>query len=137
MRSFWIVLIFLLATVIVAVPVSAQVAIGVGPVAVIVPPSAPMMVQPVCPYGYYGAYPYSCAPYGYYGSAWFNNGIFIGAGPWYRMGWYGPGRAFYARGYWDNRMYAHPSYGYYGTGQTYGFYGYGRRAGGFRGAHRR
>ena len=38
---------------------------------------------PVCPYGYYGYYPYACAPYGYYGPAWFSGGIFIGAGPWF------------------------------------------------------
>jgi hypothetical protein len=38
---------------------------------------------PVCPYGYYPVPPYNCAPYGYYGPAWFNDGIFIGAGPWF------------------------------------------------------
>lgn len=47
--------------------------------------------QPVCPYGYYPSAPYGCAPYGYYGPEWFNNGIFIGAGPWYhgRRGFHG------------------------------------------------
>ena len=45
--------------------------IGVGPGYVAGPP--------VCPYGYYSDYPYSCAPYGYYSSTWFVNGIFIGS----------------------------------------------------------
>jgi hypothetical protein len=44
---------------------------------------------PVCAYGYYSYYPYACAPYGYYGPSWFSGGIFIGAGPWYRGGFYG------------------------------------------------
>src|SRR5580692_9804809 len=44
---------------------------------------------PVCAYGYYGYYPYACAPYGYYGPSWFSGGLFIGAGPWYRGGYYG------------------------------------------------
>jgi hypothetical protein len=39
---------------------------------------------PVCPYGYFPFRPYRCAPYGYYGPAWFPNGFFIGAGPWFR-----------------------------------------------------
>lgn len=39
--------------------------------------------EPMCPYGYYDWAPYNCAPYGYYGPEWFNNGIFIGAGPWF------------------------------------------------------
>ena len=42
---------------------------------------------PVCPYGYYAYPPYNCAPVGYYGSDWFNDGMFIGAGPWYNRGW--------------------------------------------------
>jgi hypothetical protein len=45
-------------------------------------------VAPVCPYGYYETSPYGCAPDGYYGPEWFSNGLFIGAGPWYR----GPAR---------------------------------------------
>ena len=40
-------------------------------------------VEPGCPYGYYETPPYGCAPDGYYGPEWFNNGVFIGAGPWY------------------------------------------------------
>jgi hypothetical protein len=51
--------------------------------------------SPVCPYGYYPDYPYSCAPYGYYGPSYFVNGIFIGAGPWYH-GW---GHPFYGRSF--------------------------------------
>jgi len=54
------------------------VGIGVGPGYVAGPP--------VCAYGYYPDYPYTCAPYGYYGPTWFANGVFIGAGPWYH-GW--------------------------------------------------
>jgi len=50
---------------------------------------------PVCAYGYYPDYPYTCAPHGYYGPSWFVNGIFIGAGPWYH-GW---GHPYYGRGY--------------------------------------
>ena len=49
----------------------AQVAIEVG-------------VAPECPYGYYDVPPYACAPPEYYGPAWFVNGVFIGAGPWFR-----------------------------------------------------
>lgn len=39
--------------------------------------------EPVCPYGYYEGPPYDCAPDGYYGPEWFDNGVFLGAGPWY------------------------------------------------------
>lgn len=49
----------------------AQISVQIGP-------------APVCPYGYYAVAPYQCAPYGYYGPAWFINGAFIGAGPWFR-----------------------------------------------------
>lgn len=63
-----------------AAPSQAQIGVGVniGP-------------APVCPYGYYDYSPYQCAPYGYYGPEWFTNGVFIGAGPWYRghEGFYG------------------------------------------------
>ena len=67
-----------------------HVAIGVG---IGIPAPAPITVYgyygapPVCSYGYYAYYPYACAPHGYYGSSWFVNGIFIGAGPWYRTHW--------------------------------------------------
>lgn len=69
-----------------AAPVSFGVSIGVGP--------AYVGPAPVCPYGYYGYYPYACAPYGYYGPQWFSGGVFIGAGPWFhgfygRPGYYG------------------------------------------------
>jgi hypothetical protein len=50
---------------------AAQISVQIGP-------------PPVCPYGYYPEPPYDCAPYGYYGPTWFNGGIFIGAGPWFR-----------------------------------------------------
>ena len=39
--------------------------------------------EPMCPYGYYDYAPYRCAPFGYYGPRWFENGVFIGAGPWF------------------------------------------------------
>ena len=60
---------------------------------------------PVCPYGYYGYYPYNCAPYGYYGPEWFTGGLFLGAGPWYHgpIGGYG----------YVNRDFD-PRYGYHG-----------------------
>ena len=48
----------------------AQVAVEVG-------------VAPECPYGYYDVAPYECAPAGYYGPEWFNEGVFIGVGPWF------------------------------------------------------
>ncbi len=56
--------------------------------------AAPVYGPPVCTYGYYDYYPYACAPYGYYGPEWFSSGIFIGAGPWFRGGFYG-GRGFH------------------------------------------
>src|ERR1700741_729614 len=78
---------------------------------------------PVCTYGYYDYYPYACAPYGYYGPDWFIGGVFIGAGPWFRGGFYGHrgyyGRGFYGRGYYGR--------GYYGRG----FYGRGSYGRGF------
>ena len=63
----------------------AQVAVGVGI-------GGPVYegygyAPPVCDYGYYDYAPYACAPYGYYGPAWFNSGIFIGVGPWFRGGY--------------------------------------------------
>ena len=60
---------------------------------------------PVCPYGYYDVAPYSCAPPGYYGPEWFVNGVFIGAGPWFRG-------SHDFRGYVDNHY--HPDHGYRG-----------------------
>jgi hypothetical protein len=56
-----------------------------------------LALEPACPYGYYDAYPYSCAPYGYYGPEWFIGGVFVGAGPWF----HGP-RDF--QGHVDNRF---------------------------------
>jgi len=79
---------------------------------------------PVCPYGYYAYYPYACAPYGYYAPRWFVNGVFIGAGPWFR-GFYGPGFAFrqpwYGPRWYGYRGYYRPSaYGYYRGGYVHG-----------------
>src|SRR5271157_1788774 len=71
------------------------VGVGIGDPAYVGPP-------PVCPYGYYGYYPYACAPYGYYGPSWFSGGVFIGAGPWFH-GYYG------RRGFYERRgFYGHP-----------------------------
>ncbi len=69
---------------------SAQISVNIG-------------AAPSCPYGYFDYQPYSCAPYGYYGPSWFNGGLFIGAGPWFR----GP-RGFH--GYVDNRYDPHHGY---------------------------
>ena len=69
---------------------SAQVAVSVG-------------VEPVCPYGYYDVAPYTCAPAGYYGPEWFNDGIFVGAGPWF----HGPAEF---RGHVNNHFDPHRGY---------------------------
>ncbi|HTW75729.1 MAG TPA: DUF4124 domain-containing protein [Steroidobacteraceae bacterium] len=47
------------------------------------PVTVQMISPPACPYGYYEYPPFDCAPYGYYGPEWFQNGVFIGAGPWF------------------------------------------------------
>src|SRR5580658_4113759 len=60
---------------------------------------------PECPYGYYDVAPYACAPAGYYGPEWFNDGVFIGVGPWFHGG-----NDFH--GYVDNHF--HPDHGYKG-----------------------
>ena len=57
--------------------VNVGVGVGIGPVGIGVGVAGP----PVCAYGYYPDYPYTCAPYGYYGPSWFANGVFIGAAP--------------------------------------------------------
>lgn len=62
-------------------------------------------VAPDCPYGYYDVAPYGCAPAGYYGPEWFNDGVFIGAGPWFHGG-----ENFH--GYVNNKF--HPDHGYKG-----------------------
>ena len=78
---------------------SAQVRVGVGigigaPVAP-VPPPAYVGAEPVCTYGYYPYYPYTCAPSGYWAPNYFVDGIFIGAGPWFHgWGWH-PGPGYY------------------------------------------
>jgi len=71
---------------------SAQISIGVG-----------IGPAPICPYGYFSYPPYDCAPYGYYGPDWFNDGIFIGAGPWF----HGPAHFW---GHVDNRFDPHHGY---------------------------
>ena len=66
--------------------------VGIGPAIAPVPYA---YGPPECEYGYYSYYPYDCAPYGYYGAGWFNDGLFLGVGPWYGFGWgrgYGWGR---------------------------------------------
>ena len=76
----YFIMLALLGTCLVGAPnAKAQVAVGVGV-------GGPGYGAPVCAYGYYGYYPYACAPYGYYGPSWFNGGLFIGAGPWFRGG---------------------------------------------------
>src|ERR1700691_6713679 len=62
-------------------------------------------VAPECPYGYYDVAPYNCAPVGYYGPEWFNDGVFIGVGPWFH------GAADF-HGHVNNRL--HPEHGYKG-----------------------
>jgi hypothetical protein len=85
-----------------AAPSPAQVSLGVqiGP-------------SPVCPYGYYDFSPYNCAPYGYYGPEWFTNGVFVGAGPWFR----GP-HGFHGRV--DEHF--DPHHGYHGSYPAHGAY---------------
>ena len=56
---------------------------------------------PACAYGYYPYEPYACAPYGYYGPAYFLNGVFIGAGPWFHG--YRGGPVFVGRGFRGDR----------------------------------
>lgn len=67
--------------------------------------------EPMCPYGYFDYAPYNCAPYGYYGPEWFNDGVFIGAGPWF----HGP-RHFH--GHVDNHFDVH--HGYHGPLPAHG-----------------
>lgn len=76
--------------------------------------------EPVCPYGYYDYAPYNCAPYRYYGPEWFQNGFFIGSGPWFHSSrdWHG---------HVDNRYDPHHGYrgGYPHRGEHGKFQGYG------------
>ena len=64
-----------------AIYAQAQIAIGVQ----IGPDYGYYNPPPVCDFGYYPYYPFACAPYGYWGPDYFADGIFIGAGPWYRF----------------------------------------------------
>jgi hypothetical protein len=68
-------------------------------------------VAPDCPYGYYDVAPYGCAPAGYYGPEWFNDGIFVGAGPWF----HGPADF---HGHVNNKF--HPEHGYKGPAPKVG-----------------
>jgi hypothetical protein len=107
-------------------PAQAQVSFGVG----IGGPAYPVYGPPACEWGYYNYAPYACAPYGYYGPQWFDGGVFIGAGPWYRGGFYGRGGYGYGRGV--------GGYGYRGGYGGRGYVGGGYRgavAGGYRGGY--
>lgn len=88
---------------------------------------------PVCAYGYYPYYPYACAPYGYYGPSWFSGGVFIGAGPWFRGGFYGrPG--YWGHGYWGHDGdWDHDGHGHNWGHDGHGFDGHGEVRGGFHG----
>ena len=130
MRRFRLVLIAMLLAVPFAVTAMAQDVeedqdVGVGPALA----AAPMDYgPPVCSWGYYSYYPYSCAPYGYYGPGWFRGGLFLGVGPWYGWGW-GHG---WGRGGYGNRG----GYGVRGVAAGRGAYANGSRgsvAGGARG----
>lgn len=110
------------------------VGVGIGGPAYFGPP-------PVCPYGYYGYYPYACAPYGYYGPSWFSGGIFIGAGPWFH-GFYGrPGfwghRGFYGHGgfYDHDRFYGRPGFRPRPIARGPAYFGRGPVGGGFHGGY--
>jgi len=98
MRHFKYVLILLAFLALPAVHSQAQVAIGVQ----IGPDYGYYNAPPVCPYGYYPDYPFGCAPIGYWGPEWFADGVFIGAGPWYRWYYTHPRyyRGFYSRPYY-------------------------------------
>src|SRR5579875_900332 len=103
---------------------NAQVRVGIG-----IGIGTPVYVgpPPVCPYGYYPYRPYACAPYGYYGPEWFVNGVFIGAGPWFR-GFYGP--AFYGRRDFD---FDDPAWVYFHDHDGWRYYRDGDRWRDFRG----
>ena len=83
MRTLKLMALMSMALLVVALPrakaAEVGIAIGVGPAHFGVAVGAP----PVCAYGYYPDYPYTCAPMGYYGPEWFSGGVFIGAGPWF------------------------------------------------------
>src|SRR3954462_2942339 len=89
-----------------AVSAPAQVAVGVG----IGPRYGYVSGPPVCTYGYYDYYPYTCAPYGYYGPEYFVGGVFIGAGPWYN--------GYYGRGYYGGCLDSYYGEPYYGKSFT-------------------
>ena len=108
-----------------------EVGVGFGP-AYVGPP-------PACVYGYYDYYPYACAPYGYYGPAWFSEGVFIGAGPWFH-GYYGRpgfyGRPFVGRDF-DGRGRGFEGRGFDGRGHDGNFRGGDFHGRGFQGGDSR
>ncbi|HKF48227.1 MAG TPA: hypothetical protein VKB38_12775 [Terracidiphilus sp.] len=110
---------------------NAQVTVGVGIGPVVAGPVA--YGPPVCSWGYYPYYPYSCAPYGYYGPSWFVGGVFIGAGPWYGWGWHGGYHGYYG-GYHGHYVNHYGGYGYRG-GYGHGGYPPAHPASGFRGGN--
>src|ERR1700677_708395 len=73
--------------------------------------SVKLGVAPDCPYGYYDVAPYGCARAGYYGPEWFNDGVFVGAGPWF----HGPADF---HGHVNNKF--HPEHGYKGPAPKVG-----------------
>ncbi len=89
----------------------AQVRVGVG-IGLPVYGGPVYYAPPVCAYGYYDYPPYACAPYGYYGPDWFVGGVFIGAGPWFRGGFF-PGGYGYRGGYYGG-IGVHPGVGFHG-----------------------
>jgi hypothetical protein len=94
-------------------PAKAQVSVGIniGP-------------EPGCPYGYFDYSPYNCAPYGYYGPEWFNNGIFIGAGPWFHghHGFHG-----HVNNHYDPRHGYHGALPHHGEHGNFHAYGHGHQ----------
>src|SRR4051812_6671835 len=126
MRKIRFALVAMLFAVPLATVAKAQVSvgIGIGP-AVVADPYAYddygySYAPPICAWGYYPYYPYTCAPYGYYGPQWFTSGIFIGTGPWYGWGWRHTG--YYGGRYWGGSRYWYGNHGYAYRG-GYGGYG--------------
>lgn len=124
MKTLFLVLALFLATLL-PTTVPAQVNIGVH------------VGAPVCQWGYFSDYPYSCAPYGYYDSSWFYNGVFVGAGPWFAYrpefghpsSWY---RGYYGSHGGGHGWDAHTRTEYHGGGHMGG----GFHSGGGHGGHR-
>jgi hypothetical protein len=114
MNKLMLVFLFAILAMVATPPVSAQVVVGVEPLA------------PACEYGYFDYAPYACAPYGYYDAGWFMGGLFIGAGPWFGghynahyvggFGYHGA-RGGYSRAYASHsRVVVHGGGGFHGGG---------------------